>query len=113
MLGGGSSQAIPQSSPLRMVERSAYFWLPPHDLRQRQPEPERRRKNLASVKTGKPFTTPRRVKIVNRGPSIHVYLDDDPKPVINVESTHCGKAASFSAPTSHSRFGNVKITARK
>jgi hypothetical protein len=69
------------------------------------------KETLASVKTGKSFTTLRRVKIVNRGPSIRLYLDDDPKPVIDVESKHCTEGQFvFSGNSVDARFDNLRIT---
>ena len=70
--------------------------------------------SLANVKTGKSFAAPRHVKIVNRSASIRVYLDDDPKPVIDVENTRCSEGHFvFSGNQVEARFDNVKITASK
>lgn len=70
--------------------------------------------SLSNVTTGKSFATPRHIKIVNRGPSIRVYLDDDPKPVIDVQSNRCTEGYFvFSGNQVEARFDNVKITATK
>ena len=72
------------------------------------------KETLANVKTGQSFTRPRRVKIVNRGPSIRVYLDNDPTPVIDVQSEHCTAGHFvFSGNQVEARFDNVKITATR
>jgi hypothetical protein len=70
------------------------------------------KETLASVRTGKPFTTTRHVRIINRGDSIRVFLDNDPNPVIDAKSEKCSEGYFVFAGTGgHARLDNVKISA--
>jgi hypothetical protein len=71
-------------------------------------------KVVASAKTGKDFTLRRRVKITTRGSAIGVYLDGDPVPIIDAQSSYCSHGYFlFSAMRAHVHFYNVRIAATK